>query len=59
MIKNDRERELWVSNEESLWNWYRSSRQSMREFIRANREELDEIISRALGESQERSRKNV
>lgn len=45
---NDRERELWVRNDESLWNWYLESRQSMRAFIRANREELTEHINAAL-----------
>jgi hypothetical protein len=45
---NDTEREQWVSNDEGLYNWWRSSRQSMRAFIRANREELDALILAAL-----------
>ena len=45
---NDREREMWVNNDESLYNWWRPSRQSMRAFIRENRAELTECINRAL-----------
>lgn len=33
-------------NDEGLYNWFRSSRLSMRNFIRQNREELDECINR-------------
>lgn len=44
LTMNDRERELWVSNDEGLYNWHRRSRLSMRRFIRENREELDAII---------------
>lgn len=45
---NDKERELWVLNDEGLYNWQRSSRLSMRNFIRENRAELDAYINRAL-----------
>lgn len=45
---NDREREIWVLNDEGLYNWWRRSRLSMRAFIRANRAELDSIITAAL-----------
>ncbi len=47
-IKNDRERELWVSNDEGLYNWWKDSGLSMRNFLRQNREELDQIINDAL-----------
>ena len=49
MRLNDEERRLWVLNDEGLYNWWRSSRQAIRAFIRANRKELDECILRALG----------
>jgi hypothetical protein len=43
---NDKDREQWIMNDEGLYNWFRSSRLSMRNFIRQNREELDECINR-------------
>lgn len=46
---NDREREMWVLNDEGLYTWWQSSRQSMRAFIRENRSELTALINRALG----------
>lgn len=45
---NDKEREQWIQNDEGLYNWWRSSRLSMREFIRQNRAELTAAISKAL-----------
>lgn len=45
---NNREREMWIDNDEGLYNWWRSSRQSKRKFIQENREELDAAILRAL-----------
>lgn len=42
---NDNDREQWISNDEYLYNWQRSSRKSMRTFIRENRAELDEYIN--------------
>lgn len=41
---NDNDRAQWIDNDESLYNWWRSSRQSKRAFIRANRAELDTLI---------------
>jgi hypothetical protein len=41
---NDAERRQWVLNDEGLYDWWRSSRQSMTAFIRANRTELDQAI---------------
>ncbi len=46
---NDHEREMWVNNDEGLYLWWRSSGQSIRSFVRANRDELDKVIGRALG----------
>ena len=45
---NDTEREQWVNNDEGLYSWWRSSRLSMRAFIRENRAELTNCIQRAL-----------
>lgn len=45
---NDMDREQWIDNDEGLYNWFRSSRQSKRQFIRENRAELDSIILAAL-----------
>lgn len=41
---NDEERRQWVSNDEGLYNWQRSSSLSMQGFIRAYRLEIDEVI---------------
>ncbi len=46
---NNADREQWVDNDESLYNWWRSSRLSKREFIRENKTELDAAIRRAVG----------
>ena len=46
---NDKEREMWVNNDEGLYNWFRESRLSMREFIRSNRAELTAYINKAMG----------
>lgn len=46
---NDKEREMWIDNDEGLYNWWRSSGLSKRAFIRANREELTRLITKALG----------
>ena len=45
---NDKDREQWIMNDEGLYNWFRSSRLSMRNFIRQNRKELDECIKSVL-----------
>ena len=41
---NNRERELWVLNDESLYNWFKASKKSMSLFLKENREELDLYI---------------
>ena len=48
---NDREREMWIDNDEGLYLWWRGSRQSKRAFLRENRADLDAAINRALGRS--------
>ena len=45
---NDTERAQWVDNDEGLYNWKRSTRLSMREFVKQNREEIDSCINRVL-----------
>lgn len=46
---NDRERELWVLNDEGLYLGWKSTRLPIRRFIRENRQELTDCINRALG----------
>lgn len=46
---NNDDRQQWINNDEGLYNWQRSSRQSMTAFIRENKTELDRIICKALG----------
>lgn len=45
---NDADRSQWIDNDEGLYNWWRSSRQSKRVFIRENRVELTRLILEAL-----------
>jgi hypothetical protein len=42
---NDRERELWVLNDERLYNEWRASKMGMQRFIRRYRAELDAYIA--------------
>lgn len=41
---NNSDREQWIDNDEGLYNWWRSSRQSKRQFIRDNKAEIDAAI---------------
>jgi hypothetical protein len=45
---NDRERGQWIDNDEGLYNWWKRSRQSKANFIRENRQEIDEAINPVL-----------
>lgn len=40
--------EQWIDNDESLYNWWRRSRISKRQFIRDNRQELESCINAVL-----------
>lgn len=40
------ERSQWIDNDEGLYNWWRSSRQSKAQFIRDNHAEIDAAIER-------------
>jgi hypothetical protein len=42
---NDTERAEWIDNDEGLYDWWRSSHQSKRQFIRENRAEIDAAIN--------------
>lgn len=46
---NDRERELWVMNDEGLYRWWKSTRKTLRSFIRENRQVITDSINRAMG----------
>ena len=43
-----REMRLWVENDESLYNWWRESRQPISTFIKENSTELRQIIRRVI-----------
>ena len=45
---NDKERELWVMNDEGLYGLYCLSGLSVRDFIRSNRIKIDKAIDRVL-----------
>ena len=45
---NNRERQMWIDNDEGLYLWWKSSRQPMAKFIKENREEIDSAINNAL-----------
>ena len=46
---NNTEREQWINNDEDLYNWFKSSRQSMTRFIKENKAEIDACIIKAIG----------
>jgi len=48
-MHNDTERAQWIDNDEGLYNWWRGSRQSKRDFIRANRADIDAAIDNVVG----------
>lgn len=41
---NDTDRAQWIDNDEGLYSWWKSSRQSKRAFIQENRKEIDAAI---------------
>lgn len=49
---NNTEREQWIDNDEGLYDWWRSSRLSKREFIKQNRAEIDQAIERVTSGAQ-------
>ena len=46
---NDAERERWVDNDEGLYNLMTRSRLSKRNWIRANKALIDEVINNVVG----------
>lgn len=55
---NDNDRRQWVNNDEGLYNWWKCSRQSMTQFIRENRAELDVAINNILNPPPKPTRQN-
>ena len=41
---NDKERELWVLNDEFLYSWWRSTGKGITTFVRENRKKITECI---------------
>lgn len=41
---NDGDRADWVKNDEALYNWWKSERVPIRQFVRDHRHELTEYI---------------
>jgi hypothetical protein len=52
---NNKERELWIQNDEGLYRWWKSTRMSMTAFIKENRNEIDEAINRVLNPKKSRT----
>jgi hypothetical protein len=48
---NDRDREQWLDNDEGLYDCWRSSRLSKRQFIKLNRALIDNAINNITGGS--------
>ncbi len=48
---NDRERSMWVDNDQSLYLWWLSTGLAKRRFIRKHRAELDRLILAQLNKS--------
>ena len=46
---NNQEREQWIDNDEGLYDWWKSSYMSKRDFIKVNRTEIDAAINNVLG----------
>jgi hypothetical protein len=46
---NDRERELWVGNHESLYREWLQSGDYLDDFIKDNRDHIDKVINHELG----------
>ena len=46
---NDKERAMWIDNDEYLYDMKRHSGYSMKAFIKLNRQKIDEIINHRNG----------
>jgi hypothetical protein len=47
-LVSDTDREQWVQNDEQLYIWWQSTKQSLRAFVRDNRALLTAYITRRL-----------
>ncbi|MFA5759149.1 MAG: hypothetical protein WC942_07335 [Clostridia bacterium] len=45
IIMNDKEREMWVMNDEGLYSMWKRSKLSKRNFIKTNRVFIDKVIN--------------
>ena len=45
---NNKDRSDWISNDESLYLWWRSSNLNMKTFIKRNKKEIDSYITKKL-----------
>lgn len=54
---NDKERELWVRNDETLYMLWLASQKSMRNYIRSEREYVDGYIQRTLARADAEAKK--
>ncbi len=45
---DDNERRMWVENDEDLYNWFKSERMGLYQFVINNRAELTQIINNKL-----------
>jgi aspartate/tyrosine/aromatic aminotransferase len=48
-IMDDKERQMWVMNDEGLYRWWKSERKGISDFIKEHRQELTDIINKKLG----------
>jgi len=48
---NNDDRTKWIDNDEGLYNWWLASRLPKSEFIRQNKQEIDQVILNVLGGS--------
>ena len=46
MIDTNKERKLWVQNNEGLYNWWKSSGLSLDKFVKENKDEINAAIKR-------------
>ena len=60
LMRNDRERRMWVMNDEGMYNWFTSQRPrvGITTFIRNNRQEIDEAIEMYMRRSAENANRS-
>ena len=46
--RNNRERKLWIMNDEPMYKWFKSSKMSITKFLRTNRQDIDDAIDARL-----------